>query len=102
MTTRGYTVNFWRTVQLFLTEDYIAEVEVHSATKEIRCNCPVSKKRKSCSHIKYVKAEMKNSDGNYTIKIPTHVDEDLVEMALEDAEMFRQFIIDYGKVEVID
>jgi hypothetical protein len=102
MNMKGYTVNFWRTVQLFLTENYIAEVEVHSDTKEVRCNCPNSSKLKQCSHIKFVKAEMKNSDGNYTIKIPQHVDEELVDMALQDAELFRQFIIDYGKVEVID
>ena len=102
MSMKGYTVNFWRTVQLFLTGDYIAEVEVHASTKELRCNCAGFKKIKRCNHVKFVKKEMRNNDGNYTIKIPHHVDEELVELALEDAEMFRQFVIDYGKVEVID
>lgn len=102
MSTKDVSVNFWRTVQLFLTENYVAEVEVHSATKQIRCNCLTYKKISRCNHAKFVKTEMKNNDGHYTVKIPHEIDPDLVELAIEDAEMFRQFIIDYGKVEVID
>lgn len=93
----------WRTVQLFLTKDYVAEVEINSANNaQVRCNCVGYAKLKRCNHVKFVKTQMVSNDGHYTIHIPTAVDDDLAAMAMEDAEMFRQFIIDYGKVEVID
>jgi DNA gyrase/topoisomerase IV subunit B len=101
---KEYTMeSSWRTVQLFLTKDYVAEVEVNATnSKEIRCNCKGFKGLGRCNHIKYVKKHMQTNDGHYTIQIPREVDEDLAEMAMSDSEMFRQFIIDYAKVEVLD
>lgn len=93
----------WRTVQLFLTKDYVAEVEINSANnRQIRCNCTGYAKLKRCNHTKFVKTTMQSNDGHYTVQIPEEVDDELVHLAMSDAEMFRQFIIDYGKVEVID
>lgn len=93
----------WRTVQLFLTKEYVAEVEVNSAdNREVRCNCKGYINFSRCNHVKYVKKHMQGNNGHYTIKIPQEVDEDLAEMAMTDSEMFRQFIIDYAKVEVLD
>lgn len=93
----------WRTVQLFLTKDAIAEVEVNSANnKEVRCNCKGYNKLSRCNHVKYVKKAMQENHGHYTISIPHHVEEELLELAMSDSEMFRQFIIDYAKVEVLD
>ena len=101
---REFTVeSTWRTVQLFLTKDYIAEVEVNSVdNRQVRCNCRGYVGVGRCNHVKYVKAHMKNNGGHYTVKIPTEIDDDLAEMAMQDSEMFRQFIIDYAKVEVLD
>ena len=93
----------WRTVQLFLTKDAVAEVEVNSLNnKEVRCNCKNYNSISRCSHVKYVKKAMQENNGHYTISIPHHVDEELMTMTLSDHEMFRQFIIDYAKVEVLD
>lgn len=93
----------WRTVQLFLTKDYVAEVEINVRDNQnIRCNCLGFSRLKRCNHIKFVKSTMMNNAGHYTVHIPHEVDEELAEMAMEDAELFRQFIIDYGKVEVVD
>lgn len=93
----------WRTVQLFLTKDAIAEVEVNSANnKEVRCNCKSYSSFSRCNHVKYVKKSMQENNGHYTISIPHDVDEELVAMAMSDQELFRQFIIDYAKVQVLD
>lgn len=93
----------WRTVQLFLTPDYVAEVQVKAGgSGQVKCNCVAFQKSLRCNHVKHVKKVMKDNEGNYSINIPHEVDEELLELALEDAELFRQFIIDYGKVEVID
>lgn len=101
---REFTVESdWRTVQLFLTKDSIAEVEVNSAnSREVRCNCKSYQSFGRCNHVKYVKKHMQENNGHYTISIPQEIDEDLAEMAMGDSEMFRQFIIDYAKVEVLD
>lgn len=99
-----YTVEKdWRTIQLFLTKDYVAEVEVNSAdSNDIRCTCLKFKGKKGCNHTKFVNKTMKNEDGDFTINIPVEIDDDLAQLAITDSEMFRQFIIDYGKVEVLD
>lgn len=95
--------NDWRTLQIFLDKDYISEVEVNSVNNnQLRCNCLSFGKVKRCSHVKFVKTRMMSNDGNYTVHIPQEVDDELVALAMTDADMFRQFIIDYGKVEVID
>jgi hypothetical protein len=93
----------WRTVQMFLTKNYVAEVEVNSLNNnQIRCTCAGFSKVRRCNHVKFVKTHMQSNDGHYTIHIPEEVDEDLAALAMTDSEMFRQFIIDYGKVEVLD
>lgn len=94
----------WRTVQLFLTKNFeVAEVEVNLVdNSNVRCSCAGYGKVRRCNHIKFVKTKMMSNEGHFTVQIPTAVEEGLAAMAMEDAEMFRQFIIDYGKVEVID
>lgn len=95
--------NDWRTVQIFLNKNFVSEVEVHTADNaKVRCNCPTFEKVKRCNHVKFVKTNMQGNKGHYTVHIPEEVDEELIALALTDSELFRQFIIDYGKVEVID
>lgn len=89
----------WRTVQLFLEPYGVVEVEVDSLSpKNIRCTCSASK---SCGHIKFVKKNMQENDGHYTVSIPVEVDDEDAIAATSSAEAFRDFIIKYGKVEVI-
>lgn len=91
----------WRTVQLFLSEDGIAEVEVDALRPyQARCNCKAGAKGK-CAHIKRVREVMDANNGHYTVHIPVEIEEDEADLAMEDAESFRKFIIKYGKVEVL-
>lgn len=92
----------WRTVQLFIGDNGISEVEVDSLnSKNVRCTCTGSAATGRCPHVKYVKNTMLKNDGHYTVSIPVELDEEEVEIAMKTAESFREFIIRYGKVEVL-
>jgi hypothetical protein len=45
---------------------------------------------------------MFNNNGHYAIQIPVNVDDALAAEAIKTSEGFREFVIKYGKVEVID
>lgn len=92
----------WRTVQLFLDDDGIAEVEVdHTSPRKIRCNCAQFGPRLKCKHTAFVKQSMENNDGHYSIKVSADVDEEAAFDAIQNPTSFRDFVISYGKVEVI-
>lgn len=90
----------WRTVQLFLGENGVCEVEVDSnKPSNIRCNCKEGSTR--CAHVKHVRKIMDENDGHYTISVPAEIDEMEALVAMSSAEDFRKFIVKYGKVEVL-
>lgn len=92
----------WRTIQLFLDEDGIAEVEIdYHNRKKVRCNCKDFSGLAKCKHAKFVRNEMEKNGGAYKLNVPEEADEDEVYEALDDPEAFRQVIIKYGKVLVI-
>lgn len=92
----------WRTVQLFLDKDGISEVEVDSTKPNVaRCNCHQFALKKKCDHVKFIKKIMDENDGHYTVHIPVEIEDDEAELAMKDAEAFRNFIIKYAKVEVL-
>lgn len=92
----------WRTVQLFLGDSGVCEVQIDSNDpRQVRCNCKGEMGNTRCVHVKHVKLVMNNNDGHYAISIPDDVDEDEVMIAMTDAELFRDFIIRHGKVEVL-
>lgn len=92
----------WRTVQLFLDNNGVFEVQVDSLSKFlVRCSCRGEKPQAKCAHAKFVRENMMANDGHYTVHIPAEVDEDIAAEAMADAEAFRNFIIKYGKVEVL-
>ena len=93
----------WRTVQLFLEDDGVAEVEIDQDNKsKIRCSCPAFFKAARCKHVKYVREQMSTNQGHYSIQIPLDIDETEAIAAINNAEEFRNFVVKYGKVEVID
>lgn len=95
-------VSEWRTVQLFLSEEGIAEVEVDSLRPNTaRCTCSKFATKSKCAHIKHVKEIMSTNNGHYTVHIPVEIEDNEAEEAMLTAEAFRNFIIKYGKVEVI-
>lgn len=95
-------LNDWRTVQLFLEENGVFEVQVDSINKMlVRCTCRGAKPQAKCAHAKFVRDNMLENDGHYSVHISAEIDEELALEAMDNAESFRDFIIKYGKVEVI-
>lgn len=95
-------ISDWKTVQLFLDEAGVSEVQIDSLNPySVRCNCRGTKPSTKCAHVKHVKKVMGENDGHYTIHIPVEVDEDIADLAMSDNDAFRDFIIRYAKVEVI-
>jgi hypothetical protein len=93
----------WRTVQLFLDDAGVFEVAIDADdSRTIKCDCKVFLKSSKCKHTKYVKTEIEHNNGNYAIKIPVDISDEEALDAMASAETFREFIIKYGKVEVID
>jgi hypothetical protein len=93
----------WRTVQIFLDADGVAEVELDSEnSSKMRCTCLTFSNAARCKHTKYIRKQLSDNDGHYSILIPEEVDDELALEAMEDPAAFRDFIIRYGKVEVID
>lgn len=93
----------WRTVQLFLEDNGVCEVEIDQDNKSrVRCNCPAFSKVSRCKHVKHVREQMATNQGHYSIQIPLDIDETEAIAAIDNAEEFRNFVVKYGKVEVID
>lgn len=96
--------NNWRTVQIFLepTNFNIYEVEISQDSPEnVRCNCKTFSSNNQCKHSRFVKNHMKKNGGHYAVQIPREIPDNEVINAMEDAESFRKFIINYAKIEVI-
>ena len=92
----------WRTVQLFLDDNGISEVEVDASKPgTARCDCRQFKAKTKCDHVKFIKKIMDENDGHYTVHIPVEIEDEEAELAMSDAAAFRHFIIKYGKVEVL-
>lgn len=93
----------WRTVQLFLDDDGVAEVELDADNSaKMRCTCKAFSVSARCKHTKYVRKHLEANSGHYSILIPEDIDDEIALSAMEDPSAFRDFIIRYGKVEVID
>lgn len=91
----------WRTVQIYLSTDGIAEVEVDVESSALRCSCPAYPTRSSCKHTKLVSSKMRSNGGTYPVQISSRANASETKKANESAENFRQFVIKYGKVEVL-
>lgn len=69
-------------------------------TKVFICTCPGYLSRNSCKHVVFVKDKVKKNGGNYPLEISTRCTEEDADKALESPELFREFIIKFGKIEV--
>lgn len=93
----------WRTVQLFLDNDGVAEVEIDAENnKKVRCSCKGFMASGRCKHAKFVRHRMGTNNGLYSIEIPEEVPDEVALAAMGDASQFRDFILKYARVEVID
>lgn len=90
----------WRTIQFFLDENGVIEVELqYEDPTKLRCSCGQLTK---CSHIRYVRDQFKNNNGIFDLEVPIDEDDDAMLEAFSSAKSFRDMIIKYGKVAVID
>jgi hypothetical protein len=92
----------WRTVQFFLSDDGVAEVMVETEdSKKVKCTCAEFSKSAKCKHSRAVRNSMMLNNGHFKIQIPDGIPDEVVFEAMESAETFREFILMYGKIEVI-
>lgn len=92
----------WRTVQLFISEDGVAEVEVDAEFNDkIRCSCKAFNASSKCRHSKFVKNRMEEGDGHYIVQVPEDVDDEEAINAMKDPSKWRAFVIEHGEVEVL-
>jgi uncharacterized ferritin-like protein (DUF455 family) len=92
----------WRTVQVFLGEDGVSEVAAdQNDPYKLNCTCKSFTKSSKCVHTKYVRKTMQTNDGHYTVHIHAEIEPEAINLAMESSESFREFIIKYGKVEVL-
>ena len=92
----------WRTVQLFLGDEGVSEVLIDAANAfNAKCTCPSFSKFKKCKHTSFVLEKIEDNHGHYGVQIPDTVDDEEAFEALNDPESFRDFVIKYGKIEVL-
>lgn len=94
----------WRTVQLFIDEECaVSEVSVDAMnSSKVKCSCIKFNKFARCKHVKFVKDKMESTGGVFNLVLPPTVDDEEAYDALQDTELFRELVLKYGKIEVID
>ena len=101
----GKVFNGVRLVQVFLTKEKspkdsgIYEVYVTSDLKA-ECNCYVFRTSSKCKHSDIVAARL-DEDGQYPFEISERATKEEGKQANLSNEKFRDFIIKYGKIEVV-
>lgn len=93
----------WRTVQLFLSprQPAIYEVQINLDEEGIRCTCPTYKGKKTCRHSKFVHARMESNEGHYPLMVREEAEGEDISEVMATSESFRQFVVKYGKIEVL-
>lgn len=97
--------NEFRIVQVFLPQNNKKSPEIHEVSsneRDLRCTCSTFASRRTCMHIDFVQARIDANGGRtYPIEISTRATKEDAEKAAESVESFRDFIIKFGRVEVI-
>jgi hypothetical protein len=92
----------WRTIQLFLSDDGVYEVEAATDNySKMRCTCPAFKSSKKCKHTRHVKKKIETNGGTYAIHLPEDITDEEIQFALDDPDLFRELLIHHAKIEVI-
>jgi hypothetical protein len=92
----------WRTVQFFIGDNGVAEVLVDAEDhRKVKCTCESFSRSAKCAHSLKVRMRMRENEGHYRIQIPEEIEDDVVVSAMSSPESFREFLIKYGKVEVL-
>lgn len=93
-----------RLIQVFLTKDDVPGPSVFevslSPKNKVVCTCPGYRGRGECKHQKIVLARL-DADNNYPFEISEKATQVEGEHANHSNKDFREFIIKYGKIEVV-
>jgi hypothetical protein len=101
---REETMEGIKVVQIFLNDNiHVGGIYEVSVTDDgsLVCSCPgfeVSKK--SCKHIAYTADKVRKNHGVYPIKFSKPISEEEATMAEQSTELWREFYLKYGKIEV--
>ena len=99
----GVAVSDWKTVQIFLSPRHPAvfETQLDTETSATRCNCPTFKGKRECRHTKFIAAKTRANGGNYPLMVRQNADSENISEVTATPEAFREFVLKYGKIEVI-
>lgn len=87
---------------MFLGDEGVSEVCINSMNaKQVKCSCASFNKFSKCKHANFVLNKISENDGHYGVQIPENIDDDVAFEALSSEEGFRDFVIKYGKIEVL-
>lgn len=96
-----------RLVQVFLPHVATAgpgiyEVSYGETSNKYHCTCPGFTSRSNCKHVSFVKDRVLENNGQgYPLEISSRATAEDAEKARRSNKDFREFIIKFGKVEVI-
>jgi hypothetical protein len=92
-----------RLIQIFLSTSPTAAIfEVNAKEdKTLVCNCPGFASRSTCKHVKLVSNRISVNNGVYPFNWLIEVSEQDIKFAMDSEVVFRDFIIQSTKVEVI-
>jgi hypothetical protein len=99
----------WRTIQIFIEKELnnkdaleISEVAIDSdGPANIKCSCKNFKEIEVCKHVTYVTRKIEKNNGSFGLMVPEEIPDELAYMAFSDEQSARNFILHYGKIEVI-
>ncbi len=91
----------WRTVQMFLSSRGIFEVEIDLESDNVKCTCPGFQARNVCKHSRLVVSKARTNGGIYPLQVSSKATVSETNRANMSSESFRDFVIKYGKIEVI-
>ena len=98
---KDVTMSEWQITQLFLSETGVHEVYINLDNKKLRCNCEGFSSRSNCKHARFVSERLKTNDGVYPVEVSNRASEHESAMASLDPKLFREFLIKYGKIQVL-
>lgn len=91
----------WQTTQLFLSQSGVQEVQINLDSQKLRCTCDGSNTRGVCKHTVFVAKRMELNGGIYPVEISKRAKIEDATTANLDPEAFREFLVKYGKIEVL-
>ena len=95
------TAMTWQTTQLFLSGDGVHEVSINMSSHKLKCTCDGFGVRNMCKHTRFVKQRMDENGGIYPTEVSTKASKIDAIVASQDPVLFRDLLINYGKIEVL-